>query len=168
MSIYGSGVYGPLETTTRLSDVMLEIARLLGGVREGVADDGTTTYLLDAQIVEPAGHFASGTLWLLSGDHDGDCLMVTRHHENRLYVDQVDPAFEEDDIYAVAPVKFPLHVLKQSVNMTLRILKIPYPDATLTAESTGEIILTDVSDVTQVLIGDEGEEMPNYYWREIG
>lgn len=155
---------------TTLADMMLETARLLGTVFEGEADSGTTTTLVDAMLKFPAGHFAGGTLWMLSGDNEGGCYPVTTSVENTLTIDTtLTDAIATGDAYAVATEVYPKSMLKQAVNYQLRQLIIPQVNTSMTVSTSGTLTLTSgIYNTKRILVGDEGQENPNYYWEERG
>jgi len=149
---------------------MLETARLLGIVHEGLADSGTTTTLTDSELEYEAGYFTGGTLFPLTGSGMGQAYYITKFMENTITIDAtLTTAFSASSRYAAANKTYSRQMLKQAVNFNLRQLVIPQVDTTMTVETNGTLTLSSgVYNVKRVLVGDEGEEKPNYYWDERG
>lgn len=155
---------------TALAEMMLETARLLGTVHEGEADSGTTTTLVDDALEYPAGHFAGGTLWLLTGAGTGNSYVVSKFSENTITIGTTLAAVvASGNRYAVANNRYARHILKQAVNFALRQIVIPNLDTSMNADSNGTLTLdSGIYNVKSVLVGDAGSEKPNYYWDERG
>lgn len=158
---------------TILIDVMLEVARLMGGVREGTATSGTTTTLVDTAMTEPTETYTGGTLWMTSGTNDNLCCIVTTHsYGGTLTIPAVTSAIAAADTYAVAPPKFPKHVLKQAVNAVLRDTKVMGSDTTLavTANTQSYTLPSGVFDVRRVEIERDdttGDYERSHHWKEL-
>jgi hypothetical protein len=152
---------------------MLEVARLMGGVREGTVTSGTVSTLVDTAMDEPADTFTGGTLFMLSGTNDNLCCVVTSHQfGGRLVIPTLTAAIAAADTYAVAPNKFPKHILKQAVNAVLRDLKVMGSNSTLTVttDTQAYTLPSGVFDVRRVEVERDDDDLDyerNHHWKEL-
>lgn len=158
---------------TTLLEAMLETARLMGTVRDGVATGGSTTTLVDTAMDEPSDYFSKGTVWILSGTYAGVCNVVKTHGENTFTWETVlAGAIVAGVSYAVATPEYPKWKLKQAVLKVLRfdpILKID-DTATVTVNTLTYALPSGVSRVAHVEVATDPSSpynfQPNYNWRE--
>lgn len=149
---------------TTLASVMLEVAKLVTPVFEGVATGGSTTTLIDTGLSMPAGHYNNGTVWMTSGTNSGDVIVIKTHGNNTLTLNEtLTAAIVATDKYAVCDQTFSKPKLKQAVKMVLSGLEIPTKNTSHTA-SSGSITLSSISNVKRVLLDD----VENYHWKEVG
>jgi hypothetical protein len=164
-----------------LTELMLDVARLMGTVREGTATDGSETTLIDTLLDEPADYFTKGTLWILTGDNEGLCTIVKTFAENTITIDSGLVAVDDLDVeipiaagdeYAVATPEFPKHKLKQAALSALKHNPILLTDDNLVVTAnTKEYTLPDgVSNIRRVEVATEASApysfTPNMSWRE--
>lgn len=159
---------------TTLLEAMLETARIMGIVREGVATDGSPTTLIDTAMDEQSDYFSKGTVWILSGTYSGACNVVETHGENTLaWATSLAGAIVPGVSYAVATPEYPKWKLKQAVLHVLRfdpILKTN--DALTVSENTLEYSLpSGISNIAHIEIATDDTSpycfQPNYNWREV-
>lgn len=158
---------------TTLTKVMLDVARLMGTVREGTATGGSTTTLIDTRLDEPADYYTKGTLWMLTGVNEGLCAVINTFSENTISLaDTLAAAIVAGNEYAVATLEYPKHKLKQSVLTALRHNPILRTDDTLvvTANTKEYELPEGVSDIRRVEVATEASApysfAPNMTWRE--
>ncbi len=148
---------------TTLADVMLDVARLIGIVREGTATGGTTTTIVDTSLKEHSGYYEDGTLWMLSGDNIGACERVALYYPGTITIAAQTNACSAGDAYAVATGEyFQKHKLKQAVLSVLQTILIPSLDESHTA-TDGKCTLTNISNIRRVIV----DGTVNYNWREL-
>ena len=121
--------------TYTLYDATLDLARLLGPVRDGAATSvGTTTTVIDTQIAEPNDWYNDGTIWVAAHS-------AYLSQEDPAPTDEVDKARVISDYasathtltfaaltvpppsgtnYSATNKKFPLFLLKQAVRQAVR------------------------------------------------
>jgi len=157
---------------TTLTAAMLEVARLMRDVFDGTATGGSTTTLEDTSLTMPADYYTGGTLWILSGDNEGECIEIVEYGESTFTFAALSNAIAAGVQYAAAPGMYKKHELKQSVLAALRNARIEIIDETLTVvESQEEYALpTGVRDVLSVEIAENAETpftwSKNQYWVE--
>lgn len=154
-------------------DALLEAARHMGAIREGIATGGSTTTLEDTLMNEPAANFAGGTLWMLSGDNDGLCDIVSQYNEGVATIETtLSTAIAAGDEYAIADAEYPKQKLKQAVMAALRFFSSLKTDdtKTVTANTEEYTLPTGVSNVKRVEVATSSSTpygfVPNYYWKE--
>lgn len=158
---------------TLLTEVMLDVARLMGTVREGAATGGSTTTLIDTSLDEPADYYTKGTLWMLTGSNSGLCAVIRTFAENTITINTtLTAAIIAGNEYAAATPEFPKHKLKQAVLSALKHNPILLTNNTLVViANTKEYTLpTGVSDIRRVDVATEAglpySFIPNLSWRE--
>jgi hypothetical protein len=160
---------------TTLAEATLALAEVLGDVRRGVADSGTTGTLVDAEITERQGVLAPGTLWVLTGLLTGAVLPITRHAQNTLYFATQTLAVATGNKYAAFGAdRFDKVALEFCINLALRDLKkFTQWDATLTTVASQEeySLPAGVANVVSVEIAKAQSTPYNYNehrgWMEI-
>ena len=158
---------------TTLVDVMLEVARKMGLVYEGIATSGTTSSLTDAGLEAIADHYQGGTLWITSGDNGGEIAIVKTHDGNTLTFVAMDNAIVADVGYAVAAKDYSKQLIKQAVLDVLRYDQCLLKDDTLTVTADTEVytLPTGVENVLSVHVAKNSSEpysfIPNHHWREV-
>ena len=160
--------------TYTLSQAMLYLAKTLGGVEEGVATGGSTSYLIDTNRREQAEYWAGGTLFCLSGSNAGSVDIVRQYDEaGKIYVDTKTSAFTAGNRYALAPPKFPKHKLRMAINNALISVRVLSVDDTLTTEADKEVYVlpAGVRNILRVEIASNISEpyhyRMSYGWYEI-
>lgn len=157
---------------TTLVEVMLEVARTMGSVFEGTATGGSTTSLIDTGLETIADHFLNGTLWILSGDQSGDCVLVKTHDGNTVTFATASHAIAAGVTYALANADYPKYLIKQAVLDVLRFDECLLKNDTLTVtEDTEEYSLpSGVDSVYSVQVAKNSTEpysfIDHYYWKE--
>lgn len=113
---------------TTLFTATLELARILGPVRDGTTtSNGTTTTAIDSVIAEPNDYYNNGTIWVAAHTHltsseaararvVSDYNSTTKTLTFEALAVQVDSGVS----YSAANEKFPLWMLKQSIRQALR------------------------------------------------
>jgi len=141
---------------TTLADATLALAGELGGLFDGQAGAGcTTTTLDDENLRVKAGSLQYGSLWFKTGNLVGVSLPISLHSAGKLTFPQQGKAPTLGDLYSVLPPRFPLHLLRRSVNQALQ--DIPkftkfYNDASFVtvAEQQEYTLPTGISDLVMV------------------
>jgi hypothetical protein len=125
---------------TTLAQATLALAEVLGDVRRGVADSGTTSTLVDAELTERQGILAPGTLWILSGTLSGIEIPVDRHAQNTLYFAAQASAVATGNKYAVfGAERFNKVALESVINLALQDLaQFTQWDSSLTTVASQE------------------------------
>lgn len=159
---------------TTLKEAMLETARILGIVREGVATGGSVTTLIDTILDEPNDYFTKGTLWVLTSTNNAALCQVVKAYAERTITltTAVSNAIVAGDTYAVAAPLFPKHALLQAVNKALRFEHIIKTDDTLTVTANTQeySLLSGVSNVKRVDVATSTSVpyafQPNFHVKE--
>lgn len=146
---------------TTLTEVMLDVARLMGIARDGTATGGSTTTLVDTSLGDESIDYAHGAIWFLSGNNSGKVAEITSYSNGTITFSTL-LACASGNSYAVAHNKFPLNLIRQAVKYVLAGIEIPKVNTTHTAAS-GEVTLAGVSNVRRVIVEDER----NYGWQEV-
>jgi hypothetical protein len=157
----------------KMYEAMLDAARLLGFVHEGVATGGTVSTLKDSSLQDPAETFAGGTLWLLSGDNAGVTLDVLQHGSGgTLTFETQAKAVVAGVVYAVSVHKAPRWLLMQAVNAVLTEKEVALYNDNLTVVSGQEeyTLPAGVSNVKRVEVATNTAApyayKRNMYWDE--
>jgi len=158
-----------------LGAAMLDVARLLGGLRSGVATGGSTSTLIDTSRREEAEFWKNGTLWITSGIHAGKCFVVKSFSGNTITIPTtLTGTIAAGMEYAVLPQEFPMDIIRHSVQSSLNELgDIVSSDITLTTDPDDEAYeLPDgVYNVLRVEIATNDADpygyAPNYFWKEL-
>lgn len=158
----------------KLAEVMLEVARTITDVYDGLATSGSTTYLVDTMNRYPADHWAGGTAWVTSGSTI-TCEAVKTHTENKLTFENAIPAVSANDPYSVCQGHyFPKHSLAQAINLALSEVRVTAADTTLTTVSAQETytLPIGVNDVRRVEIAQSltapYDYKVHYQWATTG
>jgi hypothetical protein len=146
---------------TTFADVTLEVARVLGIVREGIVTTGGTTTFTDSNMAAETDVYKNGTVWFLSGTSIGLTSVIKRYSAS-VFTLVTSRTTAVGNLYAVATSKFPQYIIDQAVNYVLRRTLSPKIDV-LNTVSAGECTLT-VSNIKRVIVDD----VRNYSWREVG
>ncbi|GEM_PF-3453571 len=158
---------------TRLLDLMLDIAREVGIVREGTTSSaGTTTSIVDSGLRVPAETYQGGTLFILSGTYDGAVKVITQHGSGGkiTFSGALGGAVASGVSYAVALPKYPYDLLRQTAIRAIQKRRIAMHDDTLVTVANQEeyTLPAGVSDVRQVCISSNNtspyEFLPSYFW----
>lgn len=157
---------------TTLSDVMLDVAEILGGVRSGVATGGSTSTLIDTSRIESADYWKDGTLFLLSGSNLGLATKVLAYSENTLVIPTA-LTITAGDRYAVAPPVFPFDVMQIAIQRALDEIgnSVTYDETLLVTTSTNSYTLpAGVNGLMRVEVATTSTApysySPNYFWHE--
>jgi hypothetical protein len=161
------------QTSTTLVLAMLETARHIGAAREGTATGGSTTTLVDTSLDEAAELYKGGTLWMLSGNNEGLCDVISAFSENTVTItDTLTNAILDGDAYAVSSKEYPKHKLKQAVLSCLRFHPVLKTDdsLTVTADTEEYSLPSGVSNIKRVEIAAEAGTpysfAANLFWKE--
>lgn len=172
---------GTIETTTpavagtyTLAQAMLDIARLLGGLRSGVATGGSTSTLVDTLRNEEAEFWKGGTIWITSGVNSGVCLPIISFLGNTITFATLASTISSGDEYHVLPPEFPMDTIRHAVQSALNDLGdiINYDDSLETDSEDEEYELpAGVYNVRRVEIASSETApynySPSYSWREL-
>lgn len=163
---------------TTLAEATRALAGVLGDVRTGKADSGTTSTLVDAAQTARAGILSPGTLWLIDctqPDIEGLSVAITKHDRNTLHFATLSKTITAADEYAAFEgSKFEKHNLVKAINSALGDLPqhTTYNTATPTVAGQEEYSLpTGVSNVVSVEIAlDTNTPVKKYsrhrHWNE--
>lgn len=70
---------------TTVYDISLQVMKQVTDVLEGLATDGSATYLKDVDmLIQPNQYYDRGTLWIKSGTHASKVVKVKGHANNKL------------------------------------------------------------------------------------
>jgi hypothetical protein len=165
------------------------VARLLGGVTEGIATGGTTTSLTDTRVLALSGvdHYNDGMVWILRdsaeaaaapegefgeiSDDDGAGVLTVRD----ISVGSGNPfsaAPASGDRYAVTTGKLPPHQLISAVNGALQDMGvIPYVDissiTTASAQTEYSLPIAGNMDLREVYLQGKLSDTNDYRWTKI-
>jgi hypothetical protein len=176
----GSGTLTLVTPTTStigntLSYAMLDVARLLGGLRSGTATGGTTTTLVDTARTEEAEYWKGGTIWIMSGTQVGACLKIKSFSGNTItFFDTLSGAIVAGVEYYVFPPEYAMDELRHAIQIALNELgDIVDSDDTLTTDPDDEYyaLPSGVYNIFRVEIATSDADpygyYPNYYWKEL-
>ena len=158
-----------------LFDALYDVARILGGVRTGVATGGSATTLIDTNNRrEQPDFWTGGTVFIKSGTYISKTRAVKSYIPNTLtFQSTLAGAIISGVKYAVAPPRFTKEVMIMGVNMALADMgRYVQTDETLTTDSTIESydIPAGVSELKKVEVAGSDEEpysySPKYQWFE--
>jgi len=157
-----------------LSDVMLSVAKTLGGVVQSTATAGSTLYLTDSTLGANAEQYNGGTLFITSGSNSGAIRTVSTFIENKFtWTDAFTTPISAGVTYAAVNETFPRFVLSQGINEVLQNTYITLIDETLVtvAEQEDYTLPTGVNDVRRVEIATNDTApytyKPSHYWEEM-
>lgn len=176
----GSGILTPLPSSTppgatnTLSYAMLDVARLLGGLRSSIATGGTTTTLIDTSRNEEAEYWKDGTVWIMSGTQIGVCAGIKSHSGNTITLNTtLSSAIVAGTEYYVYPPEFKLDAIRHAIQSSLRELgDVTSNNTSLLTNTVSEeyILPTGVYNLLRVETATNQEEpynyTRNYYWNE--
>jgi hypothetical protein len=163
---------------TTTAAALLELARCLGGVYQGVATGGSTSTLLDTNCPEPDEWFNGGTIWFLTGNNAGKSARIDSYDlttGNFSFAIQAG-ACAAGDRYAAIDARWTREQMVQALNQALQILG-PFDaiNETLTTLDDQEIyaLPAGVNSVKQVWIAINLVEPWNWaaafpFWQESG
>lgn len=165
--------------TYTLFEAILELAKVVGDVFEGVASGGSTTTLVDADIPTtfPNDHFNNGTIFFVSGNNANKSAILSDYASatTTFTFPTQSGACAASDQYAVADSDYPRHLLVQAINRALvEIGEVASEDTSLTTvEDQQEYTLpAGVYNVKELYIASETSSpydyVPNYNWIERG
>jgi hypothetical protein len=162
---------------TTLADMTLILAEAVSKPVRGAATAGATTSLTDTAIlVQPAGFFDRGSLWILSGTYLGATRQVSGYSENKLtWITALGGAIVAGVRYAVVDPDFPYAEMVKAINNALEeIGPVLATDVTTAVDSTKATytLPTGVSQIRRVRIFDTGDDTTgydsNHYSEEAG
>jgi len=157
-----------------LSGIVLQVAKILGGVKEGLATSGSTTTLTDIKRrLEPAETWDRGFIIMLSGANVGKMRTVTSYAEGVFTFDALTGAIIGGDRYAVVPYLFSKEDIVSAINTALLDFgDYLQHDETLTTDSDAQIytLPDNVLNVKKFETA-QSEDSPydykeQYYWDE--
>ena len=176
----GTGT-GTLITTTAspinntLAYAMLDVAKILGGLRSGKATGGSTTTLVDTSRDEESEFWAGGTLWITSGTQAGRCIKILTYVDNTMTFAALDGAVVAGVEYYALPKEFTQDAIKTAIQASLQELgDIITVDETLTTNTDDEVytLPTGVYNILRIEIASSDtapyQYAPNFFWRELG
>lgn len=158
---------------TTLAEVTLSIASKITDVLRSTATAGAATSLTDTvSLIQPAGHWKGGVLWILSGTHAGKMKNVDSYAAGVLSFSTLGSAMSTDR-YAVARKTFPMIELFKAVNQALEEegAMVTSENTALTGDgSTLEFILPagvfNIKEVKFEGTSTPAQVTPSYHWEE--
>jgi len=157
-----------------LSGLALQVAKILGGVREGIATTGSTTTLTDTKRrLEPAETWDGGFIVMLSGTNGGEMMTINSYAEGVFTFDTLTAAIISGDRYAVVPFLFNKEDAISAINTALLDFgDYLQHDETLTVDADAQIytLPSGVFNVKRFEVA-QSESSPydykeQYYWDE--
>lgn len=164
-----------------LFDATLDLARTIMEVREGVASaNGSTTTLIDSSMgtLYPADYWNEGTIWIPTRTGAAAQFKRVTDYVSTTYTvtfEALTASITSGDSYRIAPVDFPLYILKQKINAVLRAIG-PMPVAAtlnavanqITYSSSDNSIFDE--DIIAVEIATDDDTpygwTPHYHWHQ--
>lgn len=158
-----------------LFDCTLQLARLLNTLTEGIATNGSTTTIVDTvERTEADDQWNGGTAWIT---YDADGAGAAPQGEYQFISDFVQStstltlraaltaAVAANDRYAIAPLRYPLHLLIQKINEALGgvIEKTDITTVAIAAEQTEYSLPTDLLELKQVWVAANDDSNDNQY-----
>ncbi len=160
--------------TNTLAYAMLDVAKILGGLRSGTATGGSTTTLIDTSRDEEAEYWTGGTLWITSGTQAGKCVKILSFLGNTMSFSALAGAIVAGVEYYVLPKEFSMDAIRTAVQASLQeIGELVTVDETLTTDTDDEVytLPTGVYNILRVDVAgsdaDPYQYAPSYYWREL-
>jgi hypothetical protein len=160
-----------------LFDLTLELARILGTVREGVATGGSTTTIVDTVArTEDDDAFNGGTAWITydaggaGAAPQGEYQIVSDFtaSSDTITTAAFSAAIASGDRYAVAGLRYPLDLLIQKINESFGVIeKTDTSTVVFAAEQTEYSLPTDVLELKQVFIAAETDDSNDNRWQPI-
>ena len=161
-----------------LFDCTYELARALGVVSEGVATGGSTTTILDTvERTEADDYWNGGAAWIL---YDAGGLGAAPQGEYSFVSDfatsggtvtlrsTLTAAVAPNDRYAIAGLRYPLHLLIQKINETFGVIeKTDITTVDFAAEQTEYSLPSDVLELKQVYIQTVTDDTDDNRWEKI-
>lgn len=142
-----------------LFDATLDLARLVGDVYEGACTTaGSTTTIIDTHLTEPDDFWNGGTVFLPSrnaGAVPAQARIVSDYNlaSTVITTEAMSTASAASDVFSVADKKFPLHILRQAVNLALDELGPFEFEATWTSDGSQVYDASDSAAIDQRIIG---------------
>lgn len=161
-------------SSNTLGNIMLDIARLLGGLRTGKATGGSTTTLVDTSRNEEAESWNGGTVWIMSGTQVGRCLEIKSFVGNTItFTETLSGAIVAGVEYSILPPEFKRDEIRFAIQASLSdIGDIISTDETLTTDVDDEVytLPSNVYNIFRVEIAANDADpygySPSYYWKE--
>lgn len=161
---------------TTLAQLTLRLARLVTDVLDGTATAGTTNSLGDPNtLIQSAGYWDNGTVWMLSGAFAGQVIPVKTFAASILNLPTLSAVISQGDRYAVARPIYPYQILRSKIMAALDETYVvldgtPDPNTLLGDGETWVFTLPDgVSKLARVEIEDPNSEIdpfPSTHWEE--
>jgi len=156
---------------TTAAEIGLRAARLVTDVMNGTATAGSVTSLTDTNnLIQPNAHWDRGTVFILSGTHEGKVAAVTGYASNRLTFSSLGSAIAAGVRYAVMRGVYPWEQILTSMETALSWTHVTDVDNTLEGDGeTLEFTLpTGVYNVKGVQFLRDGKTyLASNHWREI-
>lgn len=158
-----------------LADAMLDIGRLLGGLRSGIATGGSVTTLVDTARSEESEKWDGGTLWITSGVHIGTCYQIASFVSNTITLNStLSSAITAGTEYSVLPAEFSYDMLKMAVQAILSEMgDVMQIDDSLASTVDDEYysLPNGVYNIFRVELASNDASpysfSPNYFWKEL-
>lgn len=161
-----------------LFDITYQLARALGVAHEGKATGGSTTTIADtSDRTEADDYWNGGTAWVL---YDAGGLGAAPQGEYSVIQDfansggvittrdTLTAAVAVGDRYAIAGVRYPLHLLIQKINETFGVIEKTDTSTVTTANEQTEYSLpTDVLDLKRVYVQANLDDSDDNLWEPI-
>jgi len=167
--------------TDTLFDVALALGEILGGMKQGLATNGTTTTIVDTNLLtQQDNHWNGGAAFIMrdaggsSAAPEAEFSPITDFTNSTGTVtlrDTLTGAVATGDDYALTPGKYPLHLLKAKINAVLSKILIPAEDTTSldTASAQTEYTLPAACVGTNLrqVWWETNEDANDNQWQEI-
>ena len=159
---------------TTFYDLIKDLANHVGDVRNSLATGGSTTTLVDTTLIEPNDYYNGGTLLIDQATPVAVRITDFASTTGTFTFSAITTAVVSDIGYTAVHSRFPLDVLKRSINMALAdIGDVMAVDETLTlvADQERYSLPTGVTDdIRRIEIGTEGDDdwEVHYGWKVEG
>jgi hypothetical protein len=157
---------------TTLATVTMRVARRTIGIKQGTATTGDTDFLTDVLgLQQQNNYWTKGTLWVLSGDNEGQLREVSSHLGNKITFTAFSKKIAAGVRYALAQRDVPYRQLVAGVVASLDDILVTGIDDTLEGdgETKGFELPPGVSSIWFVEVVDsDGTARIDSHYEEVG
>jgi hypothetical protein len=161
-----------------LFDLTYQLARLLNTLTEGVATNGSQTTIIDTvERTEADDFWNGGTAWITydaggaGAAPQGEYSFVSDFVQSTGTVtlrSTLTAAVAANDRYAIAPLRYPLHLLIQKINEAISVIeKTDLSTVVIAAEQTEYSLPTDLLELKEVWLGANGDDSDDNRWYQV-